>query len=163
MALFPVMRCSLYAAVGAAVLVILSGGALAACGTVDLGDNIVPPDLQLDEDFFYCEIQPNILTAKSCAGGESGESGCHAERAQLTLMDTTDAPPVCEDGVVVGGDISADYIFNLEEVRATVQSDPLSSAFYRRPTNLDSHPRQIFPESDPCADMIAQWISRGAL
>ena len=37
---------------------------LAGCSTVDLGDNIVPPDLRLDEDFFYCEIQPNVLSAK---------------------------------------------------------------------------------------------------
>lgn len=134
------------------------------CGTVDLGDNIVPPDLQLDEDFFYCEIQPNILTAKSCAGGDAGEGGtCHADRSALRLMETMDPPPMCEDGVVTGGSLSADYIANFEAVRFTVQADPLSSPFYRRPTGLDSHPRVVFPEGDECALMIQEWIERGAL
>jgi hypothetical protein len=141
----------------------LSGG----CGTVDLGDNIVPPDLQVDEDFFYCEIQPNVLQAKSCAGGAAGEAGsCHTARSALRLIDTSDPPPTCEDGMVVGGDLSADYIANYEAVRFTVQSDPLSSPFYRRPTGLDSHPRVIFPPDpvgDPCARMIVDWIDRGAL
>lgn len=135
------------------------------CGTLDLGDNIVPPDLQLDEDYFYCVIQPQVLTAKSCAGGGDGEGGmCHADRSALRLVETMDGPPECnEEGVVTGGDLSADYIANFEAVRFTVQSDPLSSPFYRRPTGMDSHPRVIFDESDECADLIFQWINRGAL
>lgn len=136
----------------------------AGCGTIDLGDNIVPPDLQLDEDYFYCVIQPQVITAKGCATGGAGEAGqCHADRSALRLVPTMDGPPECEDGVVTGGDLSADYIANFEAVRFTVQSDPLSSPFYRRPTGLDSHPRQIFPEDDECADMIVEWINRGAL
>lgn len=140
--------------------------ALAApgCGIVDLGDDIVPPDLQLDEDFFHCEIQPNVLTAKSCAGGLAGEEGsCHAERSALRLVPTMDPPPTCEDGVIVGGSISADSIANFEAVRFTVQSDPLSSPFYRRPIGLDSHPRAVFPEDDPAAELIVQWISGGGM
>ena len=34
-------------------------------GTVTLGDNFVAPDLALDEDFFYCRIQPEVLTKHS--------------------------------------------------------------------------------------------------
>ncbi|MGE0790155.1 MAG: hypothetical protein AB7S26_31060 [Sandaracinaceae bacterium] len=136
---------------------------IAGCGTIDLGDHIVPPDLRLDEDFFYCEIQPNILTAKSCASGGSGEGGmCHDSRSALLLVDTMSAPPDCVDGVIVGGSVSADYMANFEAIRFTVQSDPLSSPLYRRPTGMDSHPRVIFPESDPCAQTIADWINRGA-
>lgn len=136
----------------------------AGCGTIDLGGNIVPPDLQLDEDFFYCEIQPRVLTAKGCAGGAAGEGGmCHADRSALRLIDTMAPPPACEDGRVVGGDLSADYVINFERVQFTVQSDPLSSPFYRRPVGLDSHPRTIFPETDECAQLIRDWINRGAL
>ena len=139
------------------------GCGIVGCGTVDLGDNIVPPDLQLDEDFFYCEIQPRILTAKSCAGGIDGEGGtCHSDRSALRLVDTASPPPACMDGAVVGGSLSADYIANYEAVQFTVQSDPLSSPFYRRPIGLDSHPRVIFDESDECAALISEWISRGA-
>ncbi len=149
----------------ASVLVLLSlGCGLLGCGTIDLGDNIVPPDLQLDEDFFYCEIQPRILTAKSCAAGIDGEGGtCHSDRSALRLIETTSPPPECVDGVVVGGDLSADYVANFEAVRFTVQSDPLSSPFYRRSVGLDSHPRVIYSEGDECAALVAEWINGGAL
>jgi hypothetical protein len=139
--------------------------ACVGCGTIDLGDNIVAPDLQLDEDFFHCEIQPNVLTAHGCANGMAGEEGsCHADRSSLRLVATADLPPMCdEEGRIVGGDISADSVANLEAIRFTVQSDPLSSPLYRRPTGLDSHPRVIFEESDPCAALIVEWINRGGL
>lgn len=137
---------------------------LAGCGTVDLGDNIVPPDLRLDEDFFYCEIQPNVLTQNSCAGGGSGEGGqCHDSRSALMLVETSAAPPDCMDGVIVGGTIPTDYIANFEAIRFTVQSDPLSSPLYRRPTGMDSHPRVIFDTGDPAAMLIVDWINRGGL
>jgi hypothetical protein len=151
------MRWIRHAACGAALC-------LLGCGTVDLGDNLVPPDLQLDEDYFYCVIQPEVITAHGCAGGAAGEGGmCHSDRSALRLVETMDAPPMCEDGVVVGGDLSADYVANFEAVRFTVQSDPLSSPFYRRPTGLDSHPRVIFAEDSAEADLIVEWINRGAL
>ena len=140
------------------------GVCLAACGTVDLGDNIVPPDLQLDEDYFYCVIQPRVLTAKGCAAGGAGEGGmCHLDRSSLRLVDTTSAPPECdESGVRTGGDLSADFVANFEAVQFTVQGDALSSPFYRRPVGLDSHPRILFEEGDECADLIIDWINRGA-
>ena len=134
------------------------------CGTVDLGDNIVSPDLMLDEDFFYCRIQPEVIQASGCAGGGAGEAGmCHTSRSSMRLADTTGVPPpVCEADVVVGV-VPPEYMQNFTAVQFTVQSDPLSSPFYRRPTGLDSHPRVIFPEGDPSADLISQWISRGGL
>lgn len=137
----------------------------AGCGTVDLGDNFVPPDLVLDEDFFYCRIQPEVITPQSCASGAAGDgNACHANRSALRLSSAAEsaAPPTCEDGIVVGA-VPPEYEANLEAVRFTVQSDPLSSPFYRRPTGLDSHPREIFGEDDECADMIVEWINRGAL
>ncbi|MFK7990373.1 MAG: hypothetical protein AB8I08_30405 [Sandaracinaceae bacterium] len=157
-----VVRC---VGVAALVAVVAVASSQWGCGTVDLGDNIVPPDLQLDEDYFYCIVQPQILTAKSCAGGIDGEGGmCHTDRSALRLIDTMDGPPECDDtGTRTGGSLSADYVANFEAVRFTVQSDPLSSPFYRRPTGLDSHPREIFGEDDECADLIVDWINRGAL
>lgn len=154
----PLMR---WSPVAALVVVCAS---LVGCGTVDLGDDIVPPDVQLDEDFFYCEIQPNVITAHGCASGMGGEAGtCHADRSALRLVDTMDPPPACTDGAVTGGTVSPDYVMNLDAVRFTVQSDPLSSPFYRRPTGLDSHPRVIFAEDDPAAQLIVDWIERGAM
>jgi hypothetical protein len=100
---------------------------------------------------------------KSCAAGGPGEEGtCHLDRSALRLVPTAEPPPMCEDGVIVSGSPSAESIANFEAVRFTVQSDPLSSPFYRRPTGMDSHPRVIFTEDDPCADLIIEWITRGA-
>ena len=148
-------------------LALASGGA-GACGSssdngftgsVELGDDFVAPDLQLDEDFFVCRIQPEVLTRNSCATGKDGESGsCHDSRSALRLM-ATDAPAPCDgDGQVVDT-IPDAYALNLERVRFSVQSDPLTSPLYLRPLGRASHPRTIFDEGDPAADLIVRWIS----
>jgi hypothetical protein len=139
---------------------------LTACGTVDLGDNIVPPDLAVDDDFFFCQIQPNVLNAHSCASGGAGDTGgCHASRSGMRLSATaeTDQIPSCDADNKVTGAVPESYRANLDAVRAELQSDPLSSPFYRRPVGLDSHPRVIFPESDPAAMLIVDWLSAGAM
>ena len=137
---------------------------LASCGTVDLGDNFVAPDLMLDPDYFYCVVQPQVLTAQRCASGASGEMGqCHSARSslRLSLAAETDTPPTC-DGNVVTGTVPVSYEQNLEAVRFTVQSDPLSSPLYRRPIQLDSHPRKIFDAASMEARILEQWIASGA-
>jgi hypothetical protein len=146
------------------IVLVLGASTLGACGTVDLGDNIVAPDLQLDEDFFYCRVQPECIDVHSCAGGGAGEGGmCHTARSSLRLMETVGiAPPTCEADRPTSA-VPPEYVANLDAVEFTVQSDPLSSPFYRRPTGLDSHPRQIFPEDDPCAQLFRDWIARGSL
>jgi hypothetical protein len=114
----------------------------------------------LDEDFFYCRIQPEVLTAQSCASGAAGEGGgCHSARSALRLdpMAESDAPPACDGDFLVGTPPQS-YRDNFQAVQFTVQSDPLSSPFYRRPIGLDSHPRVIFPDTSPEADLIIQWI-----
>jgi hypothetical protein len=147
----------------AAILSLLFGGCATddngVLGTVDLGDDFVAPDLQLDEDFFYCRIQPEVLTEHSCATGASGEGGsCHDSRSALRLLDT-DAPPPCDaDGFVVDSVPDA-YAQNLEAVRFSVQSDALTSPLYLRPINRASHPREIFDSNDPAADLILEWIA----
>jgi hypothetical protein len=145
-------------------LLLLAAAFAGGCGTIDPGPNFVAPDLTLDEDFFYCRIMPEVIVPQSCASGGSGEAGeCHADRSALRLdpMAETDPPPTCS-GDMVTGTVPASYQANLSSVRFTVQSDPTSSPLYRRPLQLDSHPRQIFLPTSPEADLIAQWISGGA-
>lgn len=155
-------RARAHLALAAAAALACAGAS--GCATVDLGDNFVAPDLMLDEDFFYCRIQPEVITAHGCATGGAGEGGmCHTSRSSMRLADASGvARPECDDDVVVGT-VPPEYTQNFTAVRFTVQSDPLSSPFYRRPTGLDSHPRVIFSEADPAADLISQWISRGGL
>jgi hypothetical protein len=130
-------------------------------GTVDLGDNFVAPDLALDEDFFYCRIQPEVITKFGCATGNGGERGqCHDSRSALQLLATTETAS-CSNGRVTGAVPDA-YVANYEAARFFVQTDPLTSPLYLRPTNQASHPRRIFAPSDPAARLITEWITAGA-
>jgi hypothetical protein len=127
-------------------------------GSVDLGDDFVAPELQLDEDFFYCRIQPEVLTRHSCATGEDGESGgCHDSRSALRLA-ATDIEATCAGGAAVG-EVPDAVQANFEAVRFSVQSDPLTSPLYLRPLGRASHPRAIFNEDDAAAELIVEWIS----
>lgn len=131
-------------------------------GTVELGDDFVAPDLALDEDFFYCRIQPDVLTKHGCAAGAAGDGGnCHASKSALRLVDT-DEPAPCDKGGMLVGTLPDAYVANFEAARFFVQSDALTSPLYLRPTNNASHPRRIFGEGDPAARLIVEWISAGA-
>lgn len=131
-------------------------------GTVDPGDNFVAPDLTLDESFFFCRLEPEVLQKHGCAGGVSGEAGmCHDSRSALRLRANTDPPP-CDASGRVTGKVPDAYRADLEAVQYFVQSDPLTSPLYLRPLNQASHPRRIFDENDPAAKLIREWISAGA-
>lgn len=159
----PRARGALRRSSGWALGVALALGLAGACGTVDVGDNIVPPDLDIDEDFYYCVIQPQVVTTHLCASGAAGEMGmCHTQRSamRLTAAAETATPPTCADNRVVDpGSVPDAYRENLDVVRVFVQSDALSSPFYLRPVGLQSHPRVIFPTSDPAAEAIVRWLS----
>lgn len=133
----------------------------ASCATIDPGDNFVAPDLVIDEDFFFCRIQPEVVATQSCASGAAGEGGsCHGARSALRLdpLGETDMAPEC-DGNTPTGAVPESYRRNLDAVRFTVQSDPLSSSFYRRPLLLDSHPRKIFEPGSPEEMLIFEWLT----
>lgn len=143
------------------------GAIAAACGTptaadtVDLGDNPEPPDLAIDEDFFHCRIQPEVITQYRCAPGEGDEGGsCHLARSALRLVEVT-ATPRCQGDRVVGTP-SAESQVNLERLRAAIGVDAESSPLYRRPLGLDSHPRVIFAEDSEPADLLRTWLTQGA-
>jgi hypothetical protein len=131
-------------------------------GTVDPGDNLIAPELPLDEDFFYCRIEPEVIQRFSCAGGASTDSGgCHSSRSALRLMDSGEAAP-CDGAGRVNAAVPGAFAANLEAVRFFVQADPLTSPFYLRPINQASHPRQIFDAQNSAAKLIEEWISAGA-
>lgn len=131
-------------------------------GTVDPGANFVAPDLALDESFFYCRIEPEVLERYGCASGAGGEQGlCHDSRTALRLI-ASDTQANCDgSGRLIGNPPDA-YSKNLEAVRYFVQSDPLTSPLYLRPIQRASHPRQVFSADDPAAQLIEEWISSGA-
>ncbi|MFT3922843.1 MAG: hypothetical protein QM778_09930 [Myxococcales bacterium] len=127
---------------------------------MDLGDNPEAVDFDVDENFFHCEIQPNVLTQYHCSSGMGGEEGgCHSARSALRLVEV-DAPARCKDGRVIGAPPEASQT-NLERVRTELGIDADSSPFYRRPLGLDSHPRQIFPSNSDAAALIRTWLNQG--
>lgn len=135
--------------------------AAAGCTTVDLGDNFVAPGVQLDEDFFYCRVQPEVIGALRCASGESDEAGsCHSARSALRLSADaeTDPAPACDADGKVTGTVPPSYMENLAALGFTVQADALASPLYRRPLGLDSHPRVIFEADSPEAELVRTWI-----
>ena len=142
---------------------------LAACGvqngftgTVEPGDNLVAPDLPLDEAFFYCRIEPEVIQKHGCASGNGGESGrCHDSRSAMRLTPSSESAP-CDGSGRVTGKVPDAFVDNLEAVRFFVQADPLTSPFYLRPLNQASHPRRIFDDKDAAAKLIEEWISAGA-
>jgi hypothetical protein len=126
--------------------------------TVALGDHFDAPEIALDENFFFCSIQPAVITKNSCARGQSGDAdGCHAERSALRLIEVP-SEARCQDGRVIGTP-PAEAIVNLDRVRSSVGLDADSSPFYRRPLGLDSHPRVIFDARSPDAALIRQWLA----
>jgi hypothetical protein len=128
--------------------------------TVELGDNFEAPELALDEDFFHCEIQPNVISAYSCSAGAPGDGGgCHAQKSALRLVAVLDLPR-CQNGRLIG-DPPPESEVNLERVRAAIGVDPDSSPIYRRPLGLDSHPRVIFDASSAPAALLRMWLSEG--
>jgi hypothetical protein len=140
--------------------------AASGCGTVDPGDNFVPPDVMIDDEYFFCVVQPDVVTMHRCASGGAGEAGsCHSARSAMLLLPAAEAAtrPMCNpDGTLApGAVVPMEYMINLERVGFTVQSDPDFSPFYRRPLGRDSHPRVIFAEGDAAAGFIRMWILRG--
>jgi len=132
---------------------------ITAADTVALGDNFEAPDFALDEDFFFCVIQPEVITKYKCAEGGAGESdGCHTARSVLRLVEVNEAAR-CSEGRVLGAPPS-DAQVNLERVRTTISGDADSSSFYRRPLGKDSHPRVIFKDDSEAAQLIRQWINQ---
>lgn len=143
-------------ALGVAILGIASG-----C-TIEVGENIVQPNTQLSEDFFYCRIQPDVIQAASCATGAAGDSGgCHMAQSSLRLVDTSGVTrPECTGAdmgqLAPGAVIPPEYMDNFQRVQFTLGPDAESSPFYRRPTAMDSHPRRAVDMAQEM--LILDWF-----
>lgn len=139
----------------------ITGCTPTAADTVDLGDHLQAPELALDEDFFYCSVQPRVLTEYRCAAGDPSDGGgCHAQKSALRLIEVKEDAR-CKDGRVIGTP-PAEAQTNLARVLPAVGVDPLSSPLYARPLGLASHPRVIFDEGSEPAQILRDWLSQGA-
>ena len=130
---------------------------VAACGTADLGTFEGVRDLKLDEDFYYCAVQPQVITPKRCAAGDSGDpsGGCHASKSSMILVQI-DAPVPCANGKPTRPPTTEERA-NYQATQLRVTRDVESSPLLARPTG-QNHPRVVFGRTSPEADVIRKWI-----
>jgi hypothetical protein len=130
------------------------------CGTVDLGTYEGVRDIKLDEDYFYCVVQPRVLTAKKCAGGEPGDTGgCHSSNSSFRLAEVPTSV-ACASGKPTGTPTAEERAnYAASSLRAT--RDAESSPLYTKPTGKSgSGHKVVFDANSEEANLIRTWISR---
>lgn len=140
--------------------------ALGGCTTVDPGPPFVVPDESFDADFFFCRVEPEVLTAKRCGPGEPGTdpaNGCHFNSSAVSGMALADhAPVACEGGrpvnrAQIGAGSAAQG--NLQAASLAMSRDIETAPILLRPLGFN-HPRAIFDRSDPAVEVLRQWAGR---
>lgn len=137
--------------------------ALAAtgCGTVDPGTYEGVRDLKLDENYYYCVIQPQVITPKKCSTGESGEgaSSCHGSNTAMRLKEVPKSVD-CSGGKPTAFPTQEERDnFAAAQIRAS--RDVEAAPILTRPTQKTPHPRKIFESDSAEATLIRQWIKGG--
>jgi hypothetical protein len=135
---------------------------LVDCSTIEPGGNPQIAQVVYDEEFFYCQVLPNVLLAQSCGSGDAQDSagGCHATGTFFKLVPVA-APPTCS-GNQHTGDLPAGAADNYTASQAEMTQDPETTPLLTHPTKKTNHPRQIFDERSPEADIIRQWSQRSS-
>jgi hypothetical protein len=128
------------------------------CGSVDLGTYEGVRDLKLPEDYYYCTVQPLVITAKKCASGESTDTpgGCHSSASPMRL-EQIDSPVPCSGGKPTATPSSGERSnYTAASLRASrnVEASPILA----RPLGTN-HPRQIFTSDSQEATYLRNWIS----
>jgi hypothetical protein len=132
------------------------------CGTTDLGAFQGVRDLKLDENFYFCHVQPEVITPQRCSPGGAGDGSgaCHAEKSSMILADV-ETPTPCTNGRPNSpptADERANYSAAQLQVSRNVEASPLLT----NPTGVNpSHPRKIFDTNSPEANTIRKWIQGG--
>jgi len=149
------------------VWIAFSGVALAACTTVDPGPNFVVPDENFDADFFFCHVEPQVLTVKKCGPGDpaAGDpaNGCHFNASAVSGMALSNHAPIDCAGdhptnraqIGAGGAAQG----NLQAVTLEMSKDINTAPLLLRPTG-QNHPRKIFDRNDPAAEVLRQWSQK---
>jgi hypothetical protein len=154
-------------AVRAAAITLVTCLSLGATGCeerVDPGTDFSVADLIFDASFFYCRVEP-MLFAQSCgAGSEAGESSanCHHTQTSFRLIDYSPLfADACGGGVVpTQGTPPNEAQQNYQRAQAKMNRDPEKAALLLRPAGIATHPRVIFDENSPEADLIREWATK---
>jgi len=137
-----------------ALLTGLLGG---ACGTVDPGADFQFASVVYDQNYFYCRVEP-VLFSQNCGPGDASESGgCHFN---VTPFRLTQHDPIPCNGSVPTGRIPAEAQDNYAAASRQMSPDPDQADLLNRPLKKERHPRQIFDENSPEADVIRAWATQ---
>lgn len=140
---------------------------VSGCTTVDPGPSFVVPDESFDADFFFCTVEPQVLTAKRCGPGDpaAGDkaNSCHFNASAVSGMALANHDPIdCTNGhpsnraqIGAGGAAQG----NLQAVTLEMSTDINTAPLLLRPTG-QNHPRQIFDKNDPVVDILRQWATK---
>jgi len=132
--------------------------------SVDPGSDFVQEDVIFDDQFFYCRVEP-VLFAQGCGSGVAGKdpaNGCHFSVTKFRL---TDYMPRVADSCV-GDALGPTSLVptaaqqNYTAAQARMKRDPKLAALLQRPLGHAQHPRQIFAENSPEADVIRKWATQ---
>src|SRR5262245_44408092 len=122
-----------------------------SCSTVEPGAEFAIAAVTYDENYFYCEVEPKVLIAKSCGTGIAGDtSGCHSTVTHFRLNVTMTSTPVQCDGLTPTGGISQASQANYQAAQGEMTLDYANAPLIAWPTQkFKGHPRKIFSETDP--------------
>jgi hypothetical protein len=133
--------------------------------TVDPGADFVQEDVIFDDQFFYCRVEP-VLFEKGCGPGVAGTdpaNGCHFSVTKFRLTDYPEprVSTTCQgDALGPGSVVPQAAQQNYTAAQARMKRDPNLAQLLQRPIGKAQHPRKIFAENDPAADVIRQWATQ---
>jgi hypothetical protein len=151
------------------IALVASLACLTGCVSVDPGPNFVVPEDTFDPDYFYCHVEPEFIFAKKCGPGDPQQqdrpNGCHFNPSAVSGMALLDHPAVdCGGGdhpldpTKTGSGTAAQN--NYTAVSLEMNRDYLQAPVFVRPSG-NSHPRAIFPTSDPTVNQILRtWAAK---
>jgi hypothetical protein len=151
----------LYGPWTAFVLALIGG-----CSTVELGNSPQIAQVVYDEDFFYCQVQPNVLVAQSCSTGDSskGDSGgCHQSATSFRVLPLGPSDMVtCDANGKHTGNVPGFALSNYGAAAAEMTPNAETAPLLTHPTQKTPHPRQIFDTNSNEAQIIRQWAQHSS-
>jgi hypothetical protein len=106
-----------------------------------------------------------MLFEQGCSAGVAGKdpvNGCHSSVTKFRL---TDYQPLvsrsCQgDTLKPGAPVPIAAQQNYTAAQARMKRDPTLAPLLTRPTGKATHPRRIFADDSPEAELIRQWATR---
>ncbi len=144
---------------------LLVGVLLLGCTTVEPGADFNIAEAVYDENYYYCRVEP-MLFAQRCGPGDPSKgdaaSACHFNVTAYRLKDY--GPPLvgesCGGSLVPAAAPPPAARENYQTSQSRMQIDPSLAALLNRPTGTQAHPRAMFSEQSPEADIIREWATK---